>query len=96
MTEGERAYYKRRIREELAKANAPENRDIRNLHLRWALLYQERLDGTPKYITRALEARMREAGFDFAQLVPSEDVAPQRGQNTPTRAGTSPLPPSQL
>lgn len=65
MTEGEKAFYKRRIREELGKANAPENRDLRNLHLRWALLYQERLDGTPRNVTRALEAQLRDAGYDL-------------------------------
>jgi hypothetical protein len=53
MTEGDRAYYKRRIREELAKANAPENKALSGLHLHWALLYQERLDGAPKHLTRA-------------------------------------------
>lgn len=75
MTEGEKAFYKRRIREELRKAEAPENRHLRKLHLRWALLYQERLDGIPKNVTRALEAQLLEAGYDIEQLrVPAEQT----------------------
>lgn len=78
MTEGEKAFYKRRIREELGKANAPENRDLRNLHLRWALLYQERLDGTPRNVTRALEAQLRDAGYDVEPLVLPATQAEER------------------
>lgn len=78
MTEGEKAFYKRRIREELARANAPENQQIRNLHLRWALLYQERLDGTPRNVTRALEARLRDAGYDIEQMAAAEEPPAQR------------------
>ena len=68
MTEGDRAFYKRRIREELKKANAVENKQIRQLHLRWALLYQERLDGVPKNATRTLEARLKDAGYDLNRI----------------------------
>lgn len=73
MTEGDKAFYKRRIREELKKANAVENRRLRQLHLRWALLYQERLDGVPKGVARAQEARLPSAEFDFQALVTSSE-----------------------
>ena len=78
MTEGDKAFYKRRIREELTKASAVENQDLRQLHLRWALLYQERLDGMPKHVTRSLETRLREAGYDVEQMVVPEDHADHR------------------
>lgn len=48
MTEGERAFYKRRQREELKKARAASHPNLRLLHLRWAQLYQDRLDGVPR------------------------------------------------
>lgn len=48
MTEGEKAFYKRRQREELKKARAAEHPNLRLLHLRWAQLYQDRLDGVPR------------------------------------------------
>jgi hypothetical protein len=68
MTEGDKAFCKRRIREELLKAEAPENRHIRHLHLRWALLYQERMDGTPKNVTRVLEAQLKRDGIALEAL----------------------------
>jgi hypothetical protein len=48
MTEGEKAFYKRRQREELKKARAADHPNLRLLHLRWAQLYQDRLDGVPR------------------------------------------------
>lgn len=48
MTEGEKAFYKRRQREELKRARAAEHPNLRLLHLRWAQLYQDRLDGVPR------------------------------------------------
>lgn len=48
MTEGEKAFYKRRQREELKKARAADHPNLRLLHLRWAHLYQDRLDGVPR------------------------------------------------
>jgi hypothetical protein len=62
MTEGDKAFFTRRIREESRKADMPENQELKQFHLRWARLYQERLDGLPKSATRALEAILQEAG----------------------------------
>lgn len=67
MTEGDKAFYRRRIREELQKAKAIENRQLSQLHLRWALFYQKRIDGIPRNITRALEARLRDDGYVIAE-----------------------------
>lgn len=69
MTEGDKAFYKRRIREELKKASTAESTDLKRLHLRWALLYQERIDGTPKRICQELEARLRQGGYDFDEIL---------------------------
>lgn len=78
MTEGDKAFYKRRIREELNKANAVENRQIRQLHLRWALMYQERIDGIPKNVTRDLEARLQEAGYTLERMLVVDEQADER------------------
>ena len=48
MTEGQRVFYKRRMREELNKARTAPEPYLRDLHLRWAGLYEQRLDGMPK------------------------------------------------
>ena len=48
MTEGEQAFFRRRMIEELKKANKAEDAYLRNLHLGWATLYERRLDGDPK------------------------------------------------
>jgi hypothetical protein len=48
MTEGDKAFYKRRLREELKKARIAEHPRLRNLHLQWAKLYEDRLDGVPR------------------------------------------------
>lgn len=47
MTQGEQAFFKRRVREEPEKANQAEEPYLRNLHLGWASLYEQRLDGVP-------------------------------------------------
>lgn len=78
MTEGDKAFYKRRIREELNKANAVENRHLRQLHLRWALMYQERIDGIPKNVTRDLEARLQEAGYTLESMLAVDEQADER------------------
>jgi hypothetical protein len=83
MTEGDKAFYKRRIREELRKANAPENRHLRKLHLRWALLYQARLDGTPKNVIRTIEAQCREAGFEIEKIAVPHEYADKRNAAEP-------------
>lgn len=43
MIEGDEAFYQRRLQEELGKANQAGNQRLRQLHLRWARLYQERI-----------------------------------------------------
>jgi hypothetical protein len=48
MTEGEKAFYKRRLREELHQARVSEHPNLCLLHERWAQLYQDRLDGVPR------------------------------------------------
>lgn len=78
MTEGDKAFYKRRIREELTKATAVGNRHLRQLHVRWALLYQERLDGLSKNTMQTLEARLRDAGYDIEQMAASEEQTDHR------------------
>ena len=45
MTEGDRAFYKRRAREELQVARALPNCDLKALHLAWAGYFNDRLDG---------------------------------------------------
>jgi len=55
MTEGEQAFFKRRIREELKRAETAEEAYLRNLHLGWAALYEQRLDGAPKSRVRLPE-----------------------------------------
>ena len=42
--EHDRAFYERRLHEELARAMIEGSADLRSLHRRWAMLYQERLD----------------------------------------------------
>lgn len=48
MTEGERAHYKRRIREELQLARAVGSTELKELHLSWAQFFNDRLDGKRK------------------------------------------------
>lgn len=48
MREADKAFYKRRKREELNKARAATDAALRSLHLRWAELYDARLNGEPK------------------------------------------------
>jgi hypothetical protein len=43
--EDDRAFYERRLKEELARANADADEGLRALHRRWAALYRERLAG---------------------------------------------------
>jgi hypothetical protein len=62
MTEGDKAFYKRRIREELKQARNAESSQLEQLHRRWALLYQERLDQTSKAQTGELEAKLSDGG----------------------------------
>lgn len=76
MTEGDKAFYRRRIREELKKAHAVENRQLRQLHLRWALMYQERIDGIPKNVTRELESRLRNGGYVVEDMAAPPERAP--------------------
>ena len=45
MTEGDKAYYKRRLREELFGALRAGNALWREAHLAWARYYDARLDG---------------------------------------------------
>lgn len=75
MTEGDRAFYKRRIREELRKVNAVADPQLKQLHLRWALLYEERLDGKPRTVTRTLEARLRDGGLSAEPSAAADDAA---------------------
>ncbi len=71
MTEGEKAFYKRRQREELKKARAAGHPNLRLLHLRWAKLYQDRLDGVPRSklvmppVMAVIEGRASEAAGGF-------------------------------
>lgn len=39
----DRAYYERRLREEVERADTAPDYDLRTLHARWADLYRERL-----------------------------------------------------
>ena len=68
MTKDDEAFYTRRMREELNRASSVKGRRLRNLHLRWALLYQERLDATPKAVNRTLEGRLRSAGYQLGSI----------------------------
>jgi hypothetical protein len=45
MTETDRSFYERRIREELQRAEAAEAPQLRHLHAWWAQLYVDRLGG---------------------------------------------------
>jgi hypothetical protein len=45
MTEGERAFYKLRLRQELQQAKAAGNPELREWHIRWVQFYEDRLDG---------------------------------------------------
>jgi hypothetical protein len=45
MTEGDRAFYKRRIREELNLARAVGCAELKEQHLRWAQFFSARLEG---------------------------------------------------
>ena len=45
MTEGEKAYFQRRIREEMNLARAIESPAHKTLHLQWAQYFNDRLDG---------------------------------------------------
>ena len=48
MTEGDRAFYKRRIREEMQLAGTISSRELKELHLAWAQYFNDRLDGKKK------------------------------------------------
>lgn len=45
MTEGERAFYKRRIKEEMRRARAISCPETKELHLSWAQFFDARLHG---------------------------------------------------
>lgn len=45
MTEGDKAYYQRRRKEELKLARAISDPDSKMLHLQWAQWFNDRLDG---------------------------------------------------
>jgi hypothetical protein len=45
MTEGEKAFCRRRIREELSLARTISCAETKVLHLQWAQFFQHRLDG---------------------------------------------------
>lgn len=48
MTEGEKAYFKRRIREEQRDAHETDDLALRELHWKRAQYYEDRLNGVPK------------------------------------------------
>jgi hypothetical protein len=68
MTEGDEAFYERRIQEELGKASDAGNPRLKQLHLRWALLYQKRIDGAPKSVARSVEERLLDAQHQLEPL----------------------------
>jgi hypothetical protein len=43
----QRAFYERRMREELARADRAETDGLRHLHYSWATEYRRRLEGLP-------------------------------------------------
>ena len=45
MTQGEKAFYQRRIKEEMNLARAISNPERKTLHLQWAQYFNNRLDG---------------------------------------------------
>lgn len=45
MTEGDKAYYQRRMKEELNLARAISCAESKTLHLQWAQYFSDRLDG---------------------------------------------------
>jgi hypothetical protein len=45
MTEGDKAYYQRRIREEMSLARTIGSTERKTLHLQWAQYFKDRLDG---------------------------------------------------
>ena len=45
MTEGEKAFYRRQIKDELARARTIDCLESKELHLRWAQFFKSRLDG---------------------------------------------------
>jgi hypothetical protein len=48
MTEGERAFYKWRIRQEMRLAGVVKSRELKELHLAWAQFFEDRLNGNRK------------------------------------------------
>ena len=75
MTEGDKAFYKRRLREELQQARAEEHPNLRLLHERWAKLYQDRLDGVPRAKLVFPPARMvNRAGPSAHETYPFDDL----------------------
>jgi hypothetical protein len=48
MTEGERAFYKRRIREEIRLAGTVTSKRLKELHISWAQFFEDRLNGNRK------------------------------------------------
>ncbi|MFT4026540.1 MAG: hypothetical protein QM676_07040 [Novosphingobium sp.] len=45
MTEGDRAYYQRRLKEEMNLARAISDPESKALHLQWAKWFNDRLEG---------------------------------------------------
>lgn len=45
MTEGDRAYYQRRMKEEMSLAQAIADPEAKTLHLQWAQFFHNRLEG---------------------------------------------------
>jgi hypothetical protein len=59
MTQDDRAYYRRRLQEELAKSQTEDRPDLRHLHARWASLYQARLEGKHISLSDPADASLR-------------------------------------
>lgn len=68
MIEGDEAFYQRRIQEELGKADDAENRHLKQLHLRWALLYQKRIAVASTSVARSGEERLLDAQHQLEPL----------------------------
>jgi hypothetical protein len=54
MRESERAFYSRRLREEMQLAGAVQSARLKELHLSWAQFFEDRLNGDRKSLSPPL------------------------------------------
>lgn len=58
MRESDRAFYSRRLREEMQLAGTAQGTHLKELHLRWAQFFEDRLNGDGKAVPPPLASQL--------------------------------------